>query len=98
MAVIPSIESARRAWEEAEREDAFWHEHYDDYLKQYPDQFVAVTKADGQFVAANVDADRLIDTIKANGLTVKQVWVRWMAATPMCLPACSPAINYHCLG
>ena len=82
MAVIPSIESARRAWEEAKREDIFWNERYARYLKQYPDQFVAVTRADGQFVAADPDLDALIATIKAAGLDVKRVWVRWMAATP----------------
>ena len=83
MAVIPSLESARRAWAEAEREDAFWHEHYEHYLKHYPDQFVAVTKEDGQFVAADPDLDRVLDAIGESGLAVRQVWVRWMAATPM---------------
>ncbi len=83
MAVIPSIESARRAWEEAEREDAFWRDHYDGYLKQYPDQFVAVAKADGQFVAADAELKRLLDAINASGFGPRQVWVRWMAATPM---------------
>lgn len=83
MAVVPSLESARRAWAEAEQEDAFWREHYDGYLKQYPDQFVAVTKADGEFVAADVSLERLLIAIQERGLAARQVWVRWMAATPM---------------
>ncbi len=83
MAVIPSLESARRARAEAEKEDAFWREHYEALLKQYPDQFVAVTNADGQFVAADVSLERLLISIQVHGLAARQIWVRWMAATPM---------------
>jgi len=39
---VPSLDSARRARAAAEAEDAFWHESYDGYLKEYPDQFVAL--------------------------------------------------------
>ena len=83
MAVVPSVESARLAWEDAEREDAFWSEHYAGYLKQYPDQFVAVTKADGRFVAADAELERLLCAISASGLAPRPVWVCWMAAPPM---------------
>ena len=81
--ITPGTESICRAFRAAEQEDAFWREHYDDYLKQYPDQFVAVARDSGRFVAADPDLDRLIDTINANGLTVHQVWVRFMVATPI---------------
>ena len=45
MSVTPSFESARRARQAAEGEDAFWRNRYDEYLKKYPDQFVAVAKS-----------------------------------------------------
>ena len=79
----PSLEGARAAWAAAEAEDAFWREHYSDLLEQYPDQFVAVAKADERVVAANPDLDRLISMVKKKGLDVRRVWVRYMAATPI---------------
>ncbi len=84
----PSLEGARAAWAAAEAGDAFWREHYAAYLDQYPDQFVAVVKDRGRkdyghAVAADPDLDRLIGMIKARGLDVQRVWVRYMAATPI---------------
>lgn len=83
MSVTPSVESARRARKAAAKEDAFWRDHYDAYLEEYPDQFVAVGKKSRRFVEADPDLYRLIDTINASGLGVGGVWVRYMAATPI---------------
>ena len=83
MAVTPATESARRARLAAAEEDDFWREHYDTYLERYPDAFVAVTKANGQFVAADPDLDSLIGKVTDKGLDVQRVWVRYMAATPI---------------
>jgi hypothetical protein len=83
MSLTPSFESARRARMAAGAEDAFWREHYDAYLREYPDQFVAVEKASRRFVTADPNLDRLISMIKDNGLDVQRVWVRYMAATPI---------------
>ena len=83
MVVTSSAESIRRARAEAEREDAFWREHYDHYLKLYPDHFVAVARSDGRFVAARQDLDALIEAITKQRLTVREVWSRYMAATPI---------------
>jgi hypothetical protein len=80
---VPSLDSARRARAAAEAEDEFWHESYAGYLRAYPDQFVAVAKNDGRFVAANPDLDCLIGMIKGRGLTVHDVWVRHMTAAPI---------------
>ncbi len=66
----------------AEAEDAFWRDQYDAYLREYPDQFVAVDKASGQFVTAASNLERLIGLIQDNRLDVQRVWVRYMAATP----------------
>ena len=79
----PSLEGARKAWAMAKREDAFWRDHYQEYLDRYPDQFVAVAMADERIVAADPDLDRLIGLIKDRGLDVRRVWVRYMAATPI---------------
>ncbi len=53
-----------------------------------------MTKADGRFVAADPDLDRVLDAIGENGLAVRQVWVRWMPATPVRIALWSLA---HCL-
>jgi hypothetical protein len=37
MSVTPSFESARRARQAAQEEDAFWRDRYDKYLRKYPD-------------------------------------------------------------
>ena len=76
-------ERIRRAFAEAEREDAFWHEQYDHYLELYPDQFVAVARSDGRFVAAHQDLDALIEAITKEGLMVRDVWSRFMRAAPI---------------
>lgn len=79
----PSEESIRAAFAEAERENAFWREHYAAYLEQYPDQFVAVMKDDGQVVAASPSLDYLLGYIAGRGLDVQQVWLKFIAATPL---------------
>jgi len=83
MAVTPGANSLQRARAAAEAEDAYWREHYDHYLKLYPDQFVAVARSDGRFVAEHQDLDALIEAITKQRLTVREVWSRYMAATPI---------------
>jgi hypothetical protein len=79
----PSEESIRAAFAEAEKEDAFWREHYPTYLKQYPDQFVAVSRADRRVVVASASLDYLLGFIAGRGLDVQQVWLKFIAATPL---------------
>ena len=85
MSVTPSPESAIRAWAAAEAEDAFWREHYPAFLKAYPDQFVAAAKDDGRVIAADPDLLRIVRLVRASGLDMQGVWVRFMAATPISL-------------
>jgi len=85
MSVAPSSASALRSWAAAEAEDAFWREHYPAYLKAYPDQFVAAAKDDGRVIAADPDLLRIVQLIRECGLDIQQVWVRFMAATPISL-------------
>lgn len=79
----PGIDSVRRARAAADVESAFWREHHAALVKAYPDQFVAVVKDLGRAVAADPDLYRLIDLVAERGLDLRQVWVRYMAATPM---------------
>lgn len=82
-AVSTSIEeNIRAAFAEAEKETAFWREHYDTYLTQYPDQFVAVSRADGRVVVASANLDYLLGFLAGRGLDVQQVWLKFIAATP----------------
>jgi hypothetical protein len=78
----PGEESIRVAFAEAEKEAAFWREHYDPYLAQYPDQFVAIAKADHHVVATSPDLLHLVGVIEGKNLSVRDVWVQFMAATP----------------
>ena len=75
-------ERIRASFTEAEQEAAFWREHYDTYLTQYPDQFVAVRRADRRVVAASANLDFLLGFIAGRGLEVQQVWLKFIAATP----------------
>jgi hypothetical protein len=80
---VPGEESIRAAFAEAEKEGAFWREHWDTYVTQYPDQFVAVTKADGRVVTANSTLDYVLGFVDGKGLHVGQVWIKFIAATPL---------------
>jgi hypothetical protein len=83
MSATPSRESVRKARAAAREEEAFWQEHYQRFLEQYPDQFLAVTKQSGHVVAADPDLNHLIDKIAESGLDVGQVWVRFLVHTPL---------------
>jgi hypothetical protein len=79
----PSEESIRTAFAEAEKETDFWREHYDGYLAQYPDQFVAVAKVDGQILAASPSLEGVIRLAEARGFGLGSVWIEFIAATPL---------------
>ena len=79
-ASTPSLEGAQRARAAAEAEDAFWREHYGQYLEQYPDQFVAVSG--GAVVATDSDLQHLLRILDKKGLDPRRVWVRFMTADP----------------
>ncbi len=64
----------------ADEEEAFWREHYGQYLQEYPDQFVAV--ADGRVIATSPDLRHLVGILQGRGVDVRRAWVRYIAATP----------------
>ncbi len=73
----PEAEAARRA-ARAERE--YWAAHYQQYLRQYPDQWVAVV--DGQVVATSPDLMALGEEPSRQGRQRTQVWVQFIADDP----------------
>ena len=66
-------------WEQAAAEEAFWQEHHHEFIKTYPDQFVAVRGGAVVAVASNLRA--LVGELQARGLNPADVWVRFIAAT-----------------
>ena len=80
IANTPGLEEAREALEAAEREQAFWRDHYGELLQQYPDQFVAVR--DGVVVATNPDLQRLLERLAHQKMEPTAVWVRFLATDP----------------
>lgn len=79
----PSLNGARKGWEEAEREEAFWVENYARFLEQYPDEFVAVYK--GQVVAAGPDLRLLLEALTSKRIALLSVWLRFITADPRCI-------------
>jgi hypothetical protein len=77
---VPSLEGARRAFDEAEAQDAFWEAHILELMEKYPDQFVAVR--DGVVVATSPDLLVLLDALKAKGLGARDACVRYMETNP----------------
>jgi hypothetical protein len=73
-------EAARAAWQRADDERAFWLQHQQQYLEQYPDQFVAVK--DGTVVATGANLDQLLARLEGRGLEPTQVWLRYFDAHP----------------
>ena len=78
---MPTTEEVAAAFAEARREQAFWEEHYQRLVQEYPDQFVAVR--DGAVVATGKNLDDLSASIEAAGLGLRQVWSAYMHATPV---------------
>jgi CII-binding regulator of phage lambda lysogenization HflD len=77
----PSLGSARDAWVAADKEEAFWRDHYGSYLDRYPDRFVAVYG--GRVVATSPDLRHLVGILEGKGLDIQRVWVRYIAATSL---------------
>jgi len=75
--VSPLPSRADAAWQDAERERAFWQEHHDEFLREYPDQFVAVK--DGRIVAVSYDLRDLIADLRQHGMEPVDVWLHFFA-------------------
>ena len=74
---IVTPEEARAAREEAERERAFWQEHFQDYLAKYRDRFVVVK--DGEVILATSDLEALANTLRDKGQDAGSLWARYIS-------------------
>lgn len=80
----PSLEELTAKLNEAEREYRFWQEHYQEFLRRYPDQFVAVH--DGQVVAVSDDLSDLTASLANLDLRPTDVWSHYfMTSTDLAL-------------
>jgi len=66
---VPQLDRTFPDLKEAESIQRFWEVHYDDLLKRYPEQFVAVR--DDKVVAANPDLALLIYHLRDMGLDAR---------------------------
>lgn len=76
----PSVASAREGLRAAEVEQAFWDEHYREFLAEYPEQFVAVQ--DREVVAVAADLSQLILLLSNQSIEVRDTWVRYLTDDP----------------
>lgn len=65
---MATVELPEARWAEARRIAQFWNDNYEQFLKVYPDQFVAVDPKTGVVVASNPDLSNLIDELRERGL------------------------------
>lgn len=72
----PPLDGLWELKQEADRERAFWNEHYQDFVQKYPDQFVAVH--DGQVIAVSDDLEPFIRAIKDKGYAPGKVWSKYI--------------------
>lgn len=79
----PTLNVTSAAFQDAEREDAYWRTHRRELAQQYPDQFVAIH--DESVVAAASDLQKLVIALRASGLKPTDVWLRFLAVTPRTL-------------
>lgn len=79
---VSAKEKARmtRAWRRFDAEAKALDEHYQEWVKAYPDQFVAVYN--GEMVAASPDLETVLRTLAKQGLRPTQVLIRFLAKEP----------------
>ncbi|MGI8553675.1 MAG: hypothetical protein ACR2PL_23240 [Dehalococcoidia bacterium] len=72
------IETVQAAFQESERQQTFWEQHWEEFRQRYPDRFVAV--ADGKVVSTRKNLDGLSKALRLQGLDARNVWVRFVWA------------------
>ena len=78
--MTPTHEEVLALFREAERERAYWAEHYEELRKQYPDRYVAVHN---EIVVASAFCLRDMEwLIQERGLKLTDVWLTFVAAEP----------------
>ncbi len=70
------------AFRQGDIEDAYWAEHYQELVKQYPGQFVAADRETGTVVAVDPHLDPLHEKLESQGIALDRVWVRYLRVYP----------------
>ncbi|MGH2584937.1 MAG: DUF5678 domain-containing protein [Dehalococcoidia bacterium] len=78
--MTPTLNVDKAVWEDAEREQEFWRKHYEEFLRRYPDQFVAVREK--EVVASAYDLRDLVAALQERGLEPGDVWVQYFETKP----------------
>ena len=76
----PEEEESREALARAQAETAFWAEHFQEFLKLYPDKFVAADE--NGVVAVDDDFVELVRKVKAKGRDPEHVYVDFLPSDP----------------
>lgn len=75
---MPNVKDISKAWAAADREEAFWREHFDEYLQKYRDHFVVVH--DGEVIASSSDLNEVLGGIQTRGINPRDAWIRFITA------------------
>lgn len=76
----PTVEDAERAWQERQAKKQYWGEHYQEFLKRWPNQFVAVYK--GDVIAVSPDLETVFEPTTNRGLPPQRLWLRFITDDP----------------
>lgn len=77
-ATLPDKADLDAAMRRADEDRGFWDAHRAEYLRLYPDQFVAVRN--GEFLDHDPDLMLLVQRLRANGLDVADLSVHFLAS------------------
>lgn len=75
---IPSAKDIPKAWAAADREEAFWKEHAEEFLQKFRDHFVVVY--DGEVIASSPDLNEVFGVIQTMGISPRAAWIRYISA------------------
>jgi hypothetical protein len=65
-------------FERMERDRKYYEAHYEQFLEQYPEQWVAIL--DEQMVGADADFDRLLSALRERGVPTEKALIEWITA------------------
>lgn len=82
LASLPEFlpETLQAEWQERDRENAFWREHWSEFASSYPGELVAVRH--GDVVAHAPTLGRLLFLVESQGLDPAQLWIRLIDLSP----------------
>ncbi len=72
----PSVEELDRVRAEADAEDGYFHEHFDELYRTYPEQFIAVK--DGEVLTTDPSLFDFCAQLEARGIRPYDVWTTFL--------------------